>query len=147
ELKEEFTRILTANNPHAPQNIVRYSFKERSYKPVSSVDQLAVHFVLEGNLLHKDSDEARRQRARHGFSEEKTSETSVEENEDRPETPADGVEDAGDAEYSTGEERPDSVDVLEGKKERKITNQFNFSERASQTLNNPQRVSFSSVKL
>jgi dynein intermediate chain 1 len=26
-LKEEFTRILTANNPHAPQNIVRYSFK------------------------------------------------------------------------------------------------------------------------
>ena len=27
ELKEEFTRILTANNPHAPNNIVRYSFK------------------------------------------------------------------------------------------------------------------------
>nr|BAH13727.1 unnamed protein product [Homo sapiens] len=29
ELKEEFTRILTANNPHAPQNIVRYSFKKQ----------------------------------------------------------------------------------------------------------------------
>ncbi|XP_033977626.1 dynein intermediate chain 1, axonemal-like [Trematomus bernacchii] len=27
ELKEEIPRILTANNPHAPQNIVRYSFK------------------------------------------------------------------------------------------------------------------------
>ena len=27
ELKEEFTRILTANNPHAPQNIVRFNFK------------------------------------------------------------------------------------------------------------------------
>lgn len=27
ELKEEFTCVLTANNPHAPQNIVRYSFK------------------------------------------------------------------------------------------------------------------------
>lgn len=27
ELKEEITRILKANNPHAPQNIVRYSFK------------------------------------------------------------------------------------------------------------------------
>lgn len=26
-MKEEFTRILTANNPHAPSNIVRYSFK------------------------------------------------------------------------------------------------------------------------
>ena len=30
ELKEEYTRILTANNPHAPQNIVRYSFKVRT---------------------------------------------------------------------------------------------------------------------
>ncbi|KAB5549256.1 hypothetical protein PHYPO_G00065340 [Pangasianodon hypophthalmus] len=141
ELKEEFTRILTASNPHAPQNIVRYSFKERCYKPVSSVDQLAVHFVLEGNLLHKDSDEARRQRARQGFAEEKTAtETeNVAENEDKPETPADGVEDAGDAEDGAGEERPDSADVQVGKKERKITNQFNFSERASQTFNNPQR--------
>ena len=27
QLKEEFTRILTANNPHAPSNIVRFSFK------------------------------------------------------------------------------------------------------------------------
>ncbi|KAF5893989.1 dynein intermediate chain 1, axonemal, partial [Clarias magur] len=143
ELKEEFTRILTANNPHAPQNIVRYSFKERSYKPISSVDQLAVHFVLEGNLVHKDSDEARRQRARQGFaevSEETATETEdVVENEDKPETPADGTEDAGDAEDGNGEERPDSVDIQADKKERKITNQFNFSERASQTLNNPQR--------
>lgn len=30
ELKEEFTRILTANNPHAPQNIVRFNFKVRT---------------------------------------------------------------------------------------------------------------------
>ena len=27
QLKEEITRVLTANNPHAPQNIVRFSFK------------------------------------------------------------------------------------------------------------------------
>lgn len=27
ELKEEITRVLTANNPQAPQNIIRYSFK------------------------------------------------------------------------------------------------------------------------
>ncbi|KAK2552908.1 Dynein intermediate chain 2 [Acropora cervicornis] len=48
ELKEEFTRILTANNPHAPSNIVRYSFKEKCYKATSSVDQLAIHFSLDG---------------------------------------------------------------------------------------------------
>nr|KAG5709919.1 hypothetical protein BaRGS_029961 [Batillaria attramentaria] len=34
ELKEEFTRILTANNPHAPQNIVRYSFKQVKWQGV-----------------------------------------------------------------------------------------------------------------
>uniref|UniRef100_A0A8B9LP30 Dynein, axonemal, intermediate chain 1, paralog 2 n=1 Tax=Astyanax mexicanus TaxID=7994 RepID=A0A8B9LP30_ASTMX len=130
ELKEEFTRVLTANNPHAPQNIVRYSFKERSYKPISSVDQLAIHFVLEGNLLHKDSDEARRQRP---------AEASIEETEEKPDTPADLTEDTGDAEEGAGEERPDSVDVKSGKMERKVTNQFNYSERASQTLNNPPR--------
>ncbi|CAL8336258.1 unnamed protein product [Merluccius merluccius] len=114
ELKEEFTKILTANNPHAPQNIVRYSFKERAYKPISGVDQMAVHLVLEGNLLHLDSDEARRQRARQDPTE-------------------------GEPEEGGEEDRPDSVASKTGKKEQKLTNQFNFSERASQTLNNPLR--------
>ncbi|CAG5983207.1 unnamed protein product [Menidia menidia] len=110
-MKEEITRILTANNPHAPQNIVRYNFKERAYKATSVVDQMAVHFVWEGSLLHEDSDEARRLRA-----------TSV--------------EDGGDVDEAGGEERPDSV---ASKTTKKVTNQFNFSERASQTLNNPSR--------
>ena len=35
ELKEELTRVLTADNPHAPSNIVRYNFKEKCFKPVS----------------------------------------------------------------------------------------------------------------
>ncbi|KAL1776983.1 galactose-1-phosphate uridylyltransferase isoform X1 [Sigmodon hispidus] len=42
ELKEEFTRILTANNPHAPQNIVRYSFKEET--EASEADAMAATF-------------------------------------------------------------------------------------------------------
>lgn len=33
------------------------------------MDQLAVHFSLDGNLLHKESDEARRQLARAGLAE------------------------------------------------------------------------------
>ncbi|XP_053779128.1 dynein axonemal intermediate chain 1 isoform X2 [Desmodus rotundus] len=64
ELKEEFTRILTANNPHAPQNIVRYSFKEGTYKLIGFVNQLAVHYSQVGNLIPKDSDEGRRQHYR-----------------------------------------------------------------------------------
>ena len=78
ELKEEFTRILTANNPHAPNNIVRYSFKEDAYKMKMGVDQLAVHFSMDGNMLHKDSDEGRRQLARMGLGEN-PSEQNVEE--------------------------------------------------------------------
>lgn len=38
------------------------------------------------------------------------------------------------------EDRPDSVASKTGMKEQKATNQFNFCERASQTLNNPPRV-------
>ncbi|KAK0136358.1 Dynein intermediate chain 1, axonemal [Merluccius polli] len=155
ELKEEFTKILTANNPHAPQNIVRYSFKERAYKPISGVDQMAVHLVLEGNLLHLDSDEARRQRARQDPTEEKpAAEAEAEQekpdeekpdeekpDEEKPESPdqATGPEDAGEPEEGGEEDRPDSVASKTGKKEQKLTNQFNFSERASQTLNNPLR--------
>ena len=50
------------------------------------------------------------------------------------------AEDAEEAEVLGEEERPDSVEAQIGKKEQKVTNQFNFSERASQTLNNPLRV-------
>ncbi|XP_042259194.1 dynein, axonemal, intermediate chain 1, paralog 2 [Thunnus maccoyii] len=140
ELKEEITRILTANNPHAPQNIVRYSFKERSYKPISVVDQMAVHFVMEGSLLHQDSDEARRLRAKEGLPEETpTVNAGAEPDEEKPETPATPVEDGGEVEEAGEEDRPDSVASKTDKKEPKVTNQFNFSERASQTLNNPLR--------
>ena len=32
QLKEEFTRVLTADNPHAPPNIIRFNFKEKVFK-------------------------------------------------------------------------------------------------------------------
>ncbi|XP_034539611.1 dynein, axonemal, intermediate chain 1, paralog 2 [Notolabrus celidotus] len=140
ELKEEVTRVLTANNPHAPQNIVRYSFKERSFKPTSVVDQMSVHFVLEGSLLHQDSDEARRLRAREDLTEGTvTADTGTEPDEEKPETPATPVEDGGEVEEAEEEDRPDSAASKTDKKDLKVTNQFNFSERASQTLNNPLR--------
>lgn len=50
------------------------------------------------------------------------------------------VEDGGEVEEAGEEDRPDSAASKTDKKEPKITNQFNFSERASQTLNNPLRV-------
>ncbi|NXE75370.1 DNAI1 protein, partial [Cochlearius cochlearius] len=149
ELKEEFTRILTANNPHAPQNIVRYSFKERAYKPISYVDQMAIHFSLNGNMILKDSDEGRRQSIRLSIAAEKapietsavtSEEAEIKDEESTGDTQAAGEEEAEElgtaevAEAAEAEEPPPPR-----VKEQKLANQFNFIERASRTLNNPMR--------
>ncbi|XP_061409358.1 dynein axonemal intermediate chain 1 isoform X2 [Lethenteron reissneri] len=138
ELKEEFTRILTANNPHAPQNIVRYSFKERVYKPVGTLDQLAVHFAVDGNLLHRESDEARRQQLRGA---PPVSEVEVGERlTDGGETLSPNRGEGGEVKSQDDEEEEEAKETkVASKSEQKLTNQFNFSERASQTFNNPLR--------
>ncbi|KAJ1555730.1 cytoplasmic dynein with WD40 domain, partial [Cladochytrium tenue] len=51
ELGEELTRILNANNPHAPQNIARYINKERVFKASPNVDHFVVHFEFDGSVL------------------------------------------------------------------------------------------------
>ena len=48
ELKVEHTRILTANNPQAPHNVIRFNFNDNEYHKTNHVDQLAVHFHLTG---------------------------------------------------------------------------------------------------
>eukprot|EP00118_Oscarella_pearsei_P010350 m.63130 g.63130 ORF g.63130 m.63130 type:complete len:701 (+) comp35145_c2_seq10:76-2178(+) len=139
DLKEEFTRILTANNPHAPSNIVRYNFKDRQYKPTSSVDQLALHFSLDGNMVHKESDEAHRQYARQQPpTRETSSQMSI------------GIEAGGGAEEQSEakhEEGGGSEETAKSPEEsagsggakKKLMNQFNYSNRATQTYNNPHR--------
>lgn len=62
QLAEEFTKSLTANNPEAPQNIVRFSHKERGYKLEPMVEHLAVHVSRDGHKVRKDSQEAQEQR-------------------------------------------------------------------------------------
>lgn len=56
---EEFTRVLTANDPNVPNNITKYNYKEKCYKkdPEGPMDHLAFHFQLDGCSLHKDSDD------------------------------------------------------------------------------------------
>lgn len=149
ELKEEFTRILTANNPHAPQNIVRYSFKEGTYKLIGFVTQLAIHFSQVGNLIPKDSDEGRRQHYREELvagSQESakvvTSDAEILEEDEEPkeaETEAGSQTDMPAATETTEKVIEEELMAPVQPKERKLTNQFNFSERASQTFNNPLR--------
>ena len=109
ELGEEYTMVLNANNPQAPHNIVRFSHKERCYKHEAVVDQLCVHYFQEGHLLHTGSDEGRRQKER----EDEEKAANAKEAEKKKDKGADGVDDDPTA----------------------LRNQFNFAERASQTLN------------
>ena len=112
ELQEEFTMVLRADNPEAPANIARFSHKEKCFKLDPSVDQVEVHFAQEGHLLHISSDDAKKQKDR----EDEEKAVAAKELERKK---ADGTEGEEDA---TG-----------------LRNQFNFSERASQTLNNAHR--------
>lgn len=129
ELKKEHTRILTATNPHAPDNIVRFSFKEAEFRQTAAVDQLAVHFSLNGNLIHVESDEARRQNARLEAKRNAKKQSKSTGNDSDSEDSDDEENETHDA--AVGGEEEDSGDVLR--------NQFNFSERAAQTFNNPYR--------
>nr|XP_057915864.1 dynein axonemal intermediate chain 1-like [Doryrhamphus excisus] len=120
ELKDEITRILTTSNPHAPDNLAYYNFGDGAYKLTNAVEHMAVHFVLEGCLEHDDD------------ASSVASEDILEDVEPAAELDEDtsGEEDAGE------DDRADSVASKADTQEPKSTNQFNFIERASQSLNN-----------
>ena len=114
ELNEEVTKVLRAADPTAPDNVVRYSHRNQSFKLEPCVEHLRLHFALEGTLLHRNSDEAKRQRDKQA------------EEQDALEQEVQRQRDEGNAEVTEDEARG-------------LRNQFNFSERASQTLNNALR--------
>ena len=51
ELKEELTRVLTADNPHAPSNVVRYSFKESVFKQVGVCVSVFLNALLMSTIV------------------------------------------------------------------------------------------------
>eukprot|EP00341_Mesodinium_pulex_P012750 CAMPEP_0116903226 /NCGR_PEP_ID=MMETSP0467-20121206/10598_1 /TAXON_ID=283647 /ORGANISM="Mesodinium pulex, Strain SPMC105" /LENGTH=677 /DNA_ID=CAMNT_0004577441 /DNA_START=13 /DNA_END=2046 /DNA_ORIENTATION=+ len=120
QLTEEFTRILTANDPNVPNNITKYNYKEKAYKqdPEGPMDHLAFHFSMDGCSLHKESEEAKHQ--------QQLEEAKMMEMERLKKEAAQEALDAGE----------DDVDA-EAPKTGK--NQFNYSERAAQTFNNSLR--------
>ena len=110
------------------------SCQERCYKMKMGVDQLAVHFSMDGNMLHKESDEGRRQLARLGLVE---SGTGGEQNINEMEIPGEEeLEGEGEVEEA---DAPKEIPAVKPP-ETALRNQFNYSERASQTFNNPYRV-------
>ena len=124
ELKEEHTRVLTANDPNIPNNITKYNYHSRCFKvdPPGGQDNLAIHLALEGASLHRDSTEAKEQAAYY-----------IKYKEDLAEAKRLIIEENG---KEGGED-----DLFENRK-----NQFNYSERAAQTFNNPLRERYVSTK-
>mmetsp|Transcript_14615 Transcript_14615/g.22033 ORF Transcript_14615/g.22033 Transcript_14615/m.22033 type:complete len:203 (+) Transcript_14615:116-724(+) len=120
QLAEEFTRILTANDPNVPNNTTKYNYKEKAYKqdPEGPMDNLAFHFQMDGCSLHKESDEAKHQQQLEEAKEMEMERLRKE-----------AAQEALDA----GEDDVDAEAPKTGK------NQFNYSERAAQTFNNSLR--------
>jgi len=124
ELKTEITRVLTGDDPNRPKNISKFSYKERCYKldPPGLSDHMAVHFVREGCSLHVDSKEYKLQKQE----EERKKEADEEDRKAQ-----------GKSNNSKNKGGSKSQGVSVGVSMDKSKNQFNFSDRATQTLNNP----------
>jgi dynein intermediate chain 1 len=131
ELEEEVTRILTGDDPNLPQNVCRFSFKDKCYKPdpPGQGDNMAVHLALEGCSMHVNSDECKRIMVEQQ-QEEKAAASMHEDVQSSDSDAAATIEDQAESATSSSS----TTAVL---KKIKAKNQFNFSERASQTLNDP----------
>ncbi|PNH05389.1 Dynein, intermediate chain, flagellar outer arm [Tetrabaena socialis] len=120
DLQEEVAKMLTANNPAAPKNIVRFNMKDKVFKLEPMVEQTVVHYATDGWLLHKSSDEAKRQMDMEKMEQEASARFQAD--IDR-----------------ASHEHKEHGDVEPPDDSRQLRNQFNFSERAAQTLNYPLR--------
>mmetsp|Transcript_8877 Transcript_8877/g.29606 ORF Transcript_8877/g.29606 Transcript_8877/m.29606 type:complete len:619 (+) Transcript_8877:95-1951(+) len=164
QLEEEITKQLTANNPNAPSNIARYNTAEKAFKFEPMVDQLVMHYATNGFLLHNESDEATRQVALVEL-ETKTMADWVLSIDPAAAKKADGADGgSGDGEKADGDTKGDGDDAKEerdddrddadagervdepgkdvehsGDDSKQLRNQFNFADRASQTVNHPAR--------
>lgn len=120
EKEKQEIKTLTSNNPQAPHNVCLFNFKERVFKHVDQVEHLVFHIQYDGNILLKDSDDARYQDE---FWEDKNkmNKTLLDRmNQEVKET--------------------FGKDPLEGDnkaQKKSLRNQFNFQERSSQTFNMP----------
>eukprot|EP00929_Paragymnodinium_shiwhaense_P068235 TRINITY_DN3428_c0_g1_i1.p1 TRINITY_DN3428_c0_g1~~TRINITY_DN3428_c0_g1_i1.p1 ORF type:complete len:640 (-),score=178.57 TRINITY_DN3428_c0_g1_i1:124-2043(-) len=113
--KEVPPRVLYPMNPRAPQNITMYSLKERMFKRDDIVDQVVMHFAMDGQILLKDSPETQEQFEIEDKKQEEQNQKAAEEAID------------------------EDVDIPDDDNEKPVKNplrnQFNFSERAAQSKN------------
>lgn len=114
QLNEDITKLLYANDPNAPSNLSRFSFKDRCYKIEPMVDQLAIHYSTDGwlrNVAPKEPEEGEEAAAEEG------------EGNDQSAGGSDTV--ASVSAVASGNSKKDEADG-------KLRNQFNYSDRSTQ---------------
>ncbi|XP_053675454.1 dynein intermediate chain 2, ciliary [Anopheles nili] len=154
ELGEEIPKLLSTENRHLPRNLVVYDFREGAFLPVPPPENTITLLEFEGTSIHKDTDEAKEQISRKGTDElnvtlDKPKEPLAEEQEEtkKPDTPETGDGDEGERDEDEaegegeGQEQEEEVQAPaeEEAPKKKLTNQFNFCERAALTIANPSR--------
>ena len=60
-MDEDVVITLTARNPQAPQNIVRFDYTNGEYVNIKMTETMIDHLEIESTCLHKDSSEAKKQ--------------------------------------------------------------------------------------
>ena len=61
QLDERIYCQLNTQNPQAPHNLTKYSYKDRIFSKEDAVDQMVVLYSVDGDILLTDSDEYRDQ--------------------------------------------------------------------------------------
>lgn len=154
ELGETHVRVLHATDPNKPTAQVAFFTEQMDFKIVPPKDQLAVHFSMESNMIQADSEEARQQGDRQvrldiHEAEVQMTRPSFAKNARaslaalNPRLSIAAVHSIMSASRSGSKSRSESLEPDEssggGGKKTLVKNQFNFSERATQTFNNATR--------
>lgn len=169
ELKETIAKQLSTTNPQPPDSLVEFSYAVGEFIQLPPPGNLVVVYEAQGTALHKDSEEANAQMIEQGIDPltyEASSESSLEsdakseakETKEEGKAPEEGdgepkdedaedeepkaekvEEEADEGEGDAEEPKVEAKAPPKGGKPRKLTNQFNFSERAALTYNNPTR--------
>jgi len=156
ELEEEFTKTLTSLDPNKAAKITHFNFKNGAFESRPNDKHMAFHVAEEGviwSVAEKmERDRIRRELEKANKEDEKESvepdadadgadgdaeaqdgaEPADGDEDDKKEEDADGGDGDGDGDDDEEEDEETAPKIL-------VKNQFNFSDRASQTFNEPQR--------
>jgi dynein intermediate chain 1 len=130
ELGEDITRILTGDDPNVPKNVCKFSFKDKCYKPdpPGQGDNMAIHFSLQGSSMHVDSEECKKYREREAGMDDQAPKAADPDAKFSSEGQTTTTTSSGTSTVATGTTKMQADHTK---------NQFNYSERASQTFNIP----------